>query len=410
MYTCFSGCSYPGATINPSRWGSAEFCKFYEHSGCNADAVSAYSCVPDCLQDCGGPFCETFAKLSDACDKNTGALNFTQIQRLEDKCLDSFASSETTLTQLAFELSIEYDGFNASEFAVDAGAQTATVNTISSTMKKVKSSNVVIINVTSGTDTGDNRRSLFSFQSTVVTYRVDVLIEVLGYKSSQTSPAYASLTKSVQDAFNSKRVLATLRRVGSPVYRTALFDPMEFNTGSIAVSKAVTTVVKSAAPSFVPTVSPSLSPTVSPTLVVENVVTVTSAIVASAVLFCCCFVFLLYICCRSRNQSGRKYVKNKVAVDMDNKQDHCELDEFVIDSAMAADNYQLGSALEGSTVSDDEKELGREVSDEDFVPDLIIKKPAFDVNAPLSWDDTNLSSSRILLPPLEAMVLSLIHI
>lgn len=416
IYSCFSGCTYLGATLNPARWGASEFCRFYESTGCDQASVSSYDCVPDCLHNCAGPFCETFSKLSYVCGESTGALNLTHILKLEDSCLSSFTGYETTETQLIFDVTIVFAGFNSSEFLNDDRAQHATIQTIASTMKNVKSSEVVLLNAS--TVVSDSRRKLLHTQSTSAMYRIDVIIEVLGFKNSQSGLAYEGLRKSLLTAVDTKDVLKTLRTSGKPVYDTLLFDAPQFDTGVITFTAAKMKLIKSSAPSFEPTPLPTFKPSLAPTLLIENTLTITTSIVAASVLLCYCLFILFCLCLRSKKvKPGTKYAQNKVfAVDdniyVDERTNSNDLDEyhdhFAHDvSVEPNDQYQLGSALEGSTISDDENEIyptHYEV-DEDYVPDLVIcDKPSFDVTSPASWDDSMFSRSRVLLPPIDAVV------
>lgn len=403
VYACYSGCSYPGATLNPSQWGALEFCEFHEFTKCDANSISSYSCVPDCLQDCGGAFCETFAKLSYAC-KQSSALNFTQIQRLEDACLSAFASSETTVTQLSFEVAVEFDGFNASQFAADNGAQTATVNILSSTMKNVKSTDVTIKNVT-GDSIRLNRRNLLAFQSVIVTYQVIVVVENLGFRSSQTDFAYERLTNSLRAAVDTRSVLQILRQDGAPLYSTSLFDRVEFATGSLSFAQGVMTVLKSASPSAVPSVLPSASPTVAPTFILDSTIAITTAISFVLFCFCSCCLVLLYLGCRARKKAGNRYKKSKVAVCNDEVQHEEQVkmttvsdDLFsrsIFDETPVPLNTNSTSDQGGATATESENQSVESLG-------ISFALPGFDVNAPASWDDSAFISSRVVLPPVQS--------
>lgn len=218
---CFELCSYAGSTLHSKFWSWDEFCGFYDENACSGDSVASYTCVPNCLQGCVNSFCETFALFTEKCSAFS-----MQSRDLKQDCLFSSRAVIKSTTRITFDIFLSYQGFSSEELSRDKDGQQATVSACSDILK-IGSGSVRITNMADI----DARRSLFfispavvGINTTLVTYRVTMVLEEMGFSSNFASFAYDEMTTRMANAVKSGLYLAMLRKNGLAVFGTYLFE------------------------------------------------------------------------------------------------------------------------------------------------------------------------------------------
>lgn len=194
-------------------------------------------------------FCSSFAILSDAC-LNDKAINFAVVDFVEQQCLESFSTLMTTITEIEFDISLVYASVSEFDFNNDKSAQTASIAVLALTMPNVEAESIIISN------TSDSRRRLVQAASVTVVYRVTSTLELLGFRSLETTVAYKHLVAKVTNGIDNGFIVSRLREYGKPIFNTFLFESTDFTISSFKFTEPRTAFIETAIPTFNPTESP----------------------------------------------------------------------------------------------------------------------------------------------------------
>lgn len=239
--------------------------------------------------------------MSEYC--SPGSLNDEIVTQTESRCLTSFNSGIGTTTRLVFDATLGYSPFSAEAFRRDAGAQRATIYAVSKTMRNVLESSVTISNIQ---DNSGNRLLVLAAGAvtTSVTYRIDVVIEPMGFQYS--AAAYTSLVSQMKASVTVGAVRKICKQAGIPIFNTTLFEDNSFDTGDVTHSEPFVFYIESHAPTLSPTAPPPDSFPSSALLVGLSV--------SLAVLFCF-FCIIALVFCFKRNNNRSKYAVSQVAIE-----------------------------------------------------------------------------------------------
>ena len=229
-------------------------------------------------------------------------INYEVVNFIEDQCLDSFSAMTTTITNLKFSIDMTYDGIAEEEFNTDSNAQRGTVEVLSSTMH-LNPDHISI----SGTSSNTTRRLLAPGVKTIVTYLVDVTVENLGFRSTESEELYLLLVGQMAAAVRDGIILTNLKSTGLPIYDTPLFSGQNFSIPEVSFSELQTVFVQTAVPTAVPT----LSPTIFTELITENDVYLSLAVVSTTVLMA---VLIVAFWCFRDKRARREKLETKYGV------------------------------------------------------------------------------------------------
>lgn len=393
---CFDTCSYPGSTKNPSQWGLSELCEFYDSTKCSATNISKYACVPACLYECGNVFCNSFSRLSFLCAQPKLEVDYGKASAMEGKCLNSFAEVISTETLVEFNISIVFENITAEEFLNDTKAQNATEYVVAFTMPQVKIYQVFIMGVRNYIALSDEK-PMFQYlhqdrmavsvdligSAVEVVLNVQVIVELLGYASTDALVAYVDLKTSAISAYVSKQILRRLQAEGLLVFGTDLFE-RDFDAIDILFSPASISYLRTAVPTLQPTESPTFKTAESSQTQVGgfNLFYILAAV---GFVITCCLLWCVFFCFRKK--SGDKYAISQVGIAPDE-----EIDELDFIAPVKKTREELFE------VFTPQKEHHASLK----------YKPVFDVSisslnrkpGPSALEDFSFTPGRVILPPI----------
>jgi hypothetical protein len=256
---CYSDCTYTGNTKDPSDWEAAEYCAFYASSGCTTAGISGFTCVPECLNDCPDAFCETFSTMNFQCDNaNPDESVYRNKTALDDACLDSYAATASTETEIEFDSNVSYDGVNSSYFN-NADARDSAIVAMAESIAGVTASDITIKSITDVTTT-TRRRRLDTTTSAAVVYNIQTTAEKLGYSSSGASAAYTSMTDQITNSVSSGNFLTKFKSAAA-AKSLAVPATMAVPTSGLSYSAPTIVYAVTATPTRAPTPNPTVAPT-----------------------------------------------------------------------------------------------------------------------------------------------------
>jgi len=217
-------------TIPPPEWGEEEYCAFYSQSTtCSKTSIESYACVPQCLTDCSDVFCDSMSTLVYSCDPTVKA-TYRNKTAVESQCLYSYSSNAPTQTIMSFSSSNTFDGVSPSEMDT-ATSRSAAIAAMAMSISGVPADQITIESITGS----EARRSLdlsFSLNSghskthhehedirvqvasANVVYKINAVLEALGYSESSSSAAYSSLTNQISTSVVSGQFQQNLKAAG----------------------------------------------------------------------------------------------------------------------------------------------------------------------------------------------------
>lgn len=241
-------------TVDPNHWKSAEYCAFYDSTGCNRPGIEGYTCSPECLSSCPDAFCDTFSSLYYC----GGDVDQDEKAIIEGSCLSSVADSVPTSTIMNFSSAVDFKNIDRDSFLADQTAQDVAMLTLSNFVSGIPLNKIRIISITSLESTRrllrkSDHRQLAVIGSTV-TYEVSAVLEELGFESSESEECFNSLVNQIDQSIEYGQFEATLvlnsNHVGSSFMDPVVVD--ESSTSTIEAVVMVETVVPTSMPSGVP--------------------------------------------------------------------------------------------------------------------------------------------------------------
>jgi hypothetical protein len=227
---CFSSCTYDGSPAS-GTWLASEYCSFFHSTGCKTEDIATFACVPACLKACPDVFCSSFSKMAFFCGSDNTS-NEAKQNVLFGACAESFANSSATKTEIQFQVHVYFSGFNISAFTADKGAQDATASEI-----------VRGMNLRRGFDIVFALRSFLSVRrlldgdiAAVVSYNISVIIEELGYRSSDSKVAFDDVTNNFREYIRSSAMLRGIRARGLSLFGTSLFEDSAVSISQVSFS------------------------------------------------------------------------------------------------------------------------------------------------------------------------------
>lgn len=104
MITCFSSCATSRSTP-VSEWTSADYCSYYQTTGCSANIISEYNnknksitCPPSCLNNCADVYCSAFSILAHGGCGGNVVTEISAIKNTTTSCLANYRYKAGSVT------------------------------------------------------------------------------------------------------------------------------------------------------------------------------------------------------------------------------------------------------------------------------------------------------------------------
>jgi len=245
-------------TRDPQHWTYAEFCEFYDSTGCTSATVADYSCAPSCLASCPDAFCDTFSAL-----QYCGQPHVDQVGKAatEGECLATVSESIPTTTVMNFSSIVAFNNIDTDAFLANEMEQEVAIVTLSNFISGIPADRIKILNIT--TLQSSARRSLRTDETRALTvlgsnvhYRVTAVLEELGFESTESVECFDSLVNQIDQSIAYGQFEATLI-LHSNAAGSTFMDSVVVDEASASVIDDVimaVTTVPSSMPSPVPLV------------------------------------------------------------------------------------------------------------------------------------------------------------
>jgi hypothetical protein len=219
-------------TVDPNHWNTAEYCEFYNSTGCNQAGIEGYICAPECLSTCPDVFCDTFSSLIYC---GVGDIDQADKATMEGVCLASVSTSVPTTTVMTLSSAIAFKNVDKDSFLADAEAQEVAILTMSNFISGIPLS--------------------------TVNYDITAVLEELGFDSTESEQCFDSLVNQIDQSIEYGQFEATLisnsHYVGSTFMDAVVVD--EESTSVIDTVVMAVTAVPTSMPSGVPRSDDALS-------------------------------------------------------------------------------------------------------------------------------------------------------
>lgn len=302
---CYADCTYPGMTIAPANWSIVEYCSFYISTGTSTSDVEKYKNVPQCLSECSDVFCDSFSSLTYACPAPHGV--YAEKLSVNTKCLDAYAASFSTRTEMTFTTALSFAGVSADDLRNDQAAQNASILTLSSSMNGVPANQITIEDIVDVTVRKLSQRLRMDVRSLMglihvsateaqIKFKIIAILEQLGFSSDQVDAAFNALTVQISDSLTSGQFQSNLIFYGDQLGSTT--------TNAITVANTVTftdPVVTVLNPTMAPTDSNSGKGNDGEDALSGGAI---AGIVIACVVVSCAIAALAYYYIRGQNQKG----------------------------------------------------------------------------------------------------------
>jgi len=265
--------------VNVMRWTYNDYCTYYSNNECPQIVIEQYSdtanypsCPPSCASEIiPSSYCELYSALLYTCVNST-----VNIAVLQQQCIDAYAATVTTVTDVSITPGVVLSGTTAAELQADPVAQLALKQSMAdSAGVKVKNVNITDISASTTSQlrrfvtlkkTQTNRQMA---DGASVTFLIKVAAESVGYSSNTASSLVTSITEKLTTAVTSGDFFTKVQQNIGDAYIPSLANANVDVVASNAVlqSSAATASVEfvvTGAPSTSPTSSPSVDPTLSP--------------------------------------------------------------------------------------------------------------------------------------------------